>query len=542
MRRPAWVLAAGPRRVLVEAGGVVFVLMLLLAVLFASVPDPDRRLSALTIGPAGVGMLVGVATALRLRPAGGRRRRWSELARVGVPLLGTWLGGSLALLGGELLAMRVGWVEREAPLDLWWAPALGGFAAVLSAAAYGLGRGAVLAWPRWDRLRRSRLVWSLTHAQLTASLSLTLVIAALLTAGTLVVAVSRAWRAAPGEADSIPDAVVGLLATVTEQVIPAMVVFVMASLVIGVLLVLPIALVSVVVLPRTTRRLEHLAAATAALRGGDLAARVPVGGEDEVARLQADFNAMAADREWSRSELEAERDAVARLLADRRGLVAAVSHELRTPVATLRGYLDSALGRWDGAPPPTLRDDLGVMAAETERLGRLIDDLFTLSRAEVGRLPMTLRPTDIGALLRRAAAVVAPLAWDRGRVQVVAEAAPDVPAALADPDRLEQVVRNLIANAVRHTPPGGVVLLSAEAAGNAVLVQVKDTGEGIAADDLPHIWERFYRADSARARDGGGAGLGLALVKEQTEAMGGGVAVESAVAAGSCFSLRLPAA
>ena len=542
MRRPAWVLAAGPRRVLVEAGGVVFVLMLLLAVLFASVPDPDRRLSALTIGPAGVGMLVGVATALRLRPAGGRRRRWSELARVGVPLLGTWLGGSLALLGGELLATRLGWVEREAPLDLWWAPALGGFAAVLSAAAYGLGRGAVLAWPRWDRLRRSRLVWSLTHAQLTVSLSLTLVIAALLTAGTLVVAVSRAWRVAPGEAGSIADAVVGLLATVTEQVIPAMVVFVLASLVIGVLLVLPIALVSVVVLPRTTRRLEHLAAATAALRGGDLAARVPVGGEDEVARLQADFNAMAADREWSRSELEAERDAVARLLADRRGLVAAVSHELRTPVATLRGYLDSALGRWDGAPPPTLRDDLGVMAAETERLGRLIDDLFTLSRAEVGRLPMTLRPTDIGALLRRAAAVVAPLAWDRGRVQVVAEAAPDVPSALADPDRLEQVVRNLIANAVRHTPPGGVVLLSAEAAGNAVLVQVKDTGEGIAADDLPHIWERFYRADSARARDGGGAGLGLALVKEQTEAMGGGVAVESAVAAGSCFSLRLPAA
>ena len=153
-----------------------------------------------------------------------------------------------------------------------------------------------------------------------------------------------------------------------------------------------------------------------------------------------------------------------------------------------------------------------------------------------------MRPTDIGALLRRVAAAVAPLAWERGRVEVLAEAPPDLPPALADPDRLEQVVRNLVANAVRHTPPGGLVLLAAAAEAGAIVVRVKDTGEGIAPDDLPRVFERFYRADAARDRDRGGAGLGLALVKELTEAMGGSVGVESVAGEGSVFTVRLPAA
>ncbi|MGH2355618.1 MAG: sensor histidine kinase, partial [Chloroflexota bacterium] len=331
----------------------------------------------------------------------------------------------------------------------------------------------------------------------------------------------------------------------------------------AIILVLPPTfLLAYAVLRPVTRRLEHLAAATDALRAGDLAARVPVGGADEVARLQADFNAMAANLERAVGDLQAQRDAVARLLHARRELVAAVSHELRTPVATVRGYLDSALEHWDGVPPPTLQGDLSIMAGETERLQHLIDDLFTLSRAEVDRLPLVVGPTDVGAVLRRCAAAAAPLAWNRGRVEVLAEAPPDLPSVLADADRLEQVVRNLVTNAVRHTPPGGLVLLTASLADGAVVIQVKDTGEGIAPQDLPHIWERFYRADGARGRDQqgertsetgetgthtgvaqeapGGAGLGLALVKELTEAMGGAVAVESAPGQGACFTLRLP--
>jgi signal transduction histidine kinase len=223
-------------------------------------------------------------------------------------------------------------------------------------------------------------------------------------------------------------------------------------------------------------------------------------------------------------------------------LVVAVSHDLRTPVATLSAHLDSALAHWDTGPPPTLRDDLATMTAETERLGRLIDDLFTLARAEVATLPLAVRPTDVGALLRRCAAAAGPPAWERGRVEVLAEVPSDLPPALADPDRLERVVRNLVANAVRHTPPGGLVLLTGAPDDGAVVVQVRDTGEGIAAEDLPRIFERFYRSGPARDRDGGGAGLGLALVKELTEAMGGMVSVESQLGTGSTFTLRLPAA
>jgi two-component system sensor histidine kinase BaeS len=131
------------------------------------------------------------------------------------------------------------------------------------------------------------------------------------------------------------------------------------------------------------------------------------------------------------------------------------------------------------------------------------------------------------------------VAWERGRVEVLATPPTPPLRVLADSGRLEQVVGNLVANAVRHTPPGGLVVLSAAAAGDAVSIEVKDTGEGIAAEDLPHIWERFYRGAGAPA---GGAGLGLALVKELSEAMGGAVDVESTPDQGSVFVVRLPAA
>src|SRR5690606_6300326 len=123
---------------------------------------------------------------------------------------------------------------------------------------------------------------------------------------------------------------------------------------------------------------------------------------------------------------------------------------------------------------------------------------------------------------------------------VMAEAQPETPPALADPARLEQALVNLVRNAVRHTPPGGIVALSVSATPEAVLVAVRDTGEGIAPEELPQIWEPFYRGARARGEDAGGAGLGLALVRELTEAMGGAVTVESEPGAGSCFTLRLP--
>ncbi len=127
-------------------------------------------------------------------------------------------------------------------------------------------------------------------------------------------------------------------------------------------------------------------------------------------------------------------------------------------------------------------------------------------------------------------------------MEVVAEVASDLPLALVDSNRLNQVLQNLLHNGVRHTPPGGIVAISASADAERVLLQVKDTGEGIAADDLPHIWERFYRSDRARMQSASGSGLGLALVKELTEAMGGSVSVVSTLGKGSCFTVAVPRA
>jgi len=248
---------------------------------------------------------------------------------------------------------------------------------------------------------------------------------------------------------------------------------------------------------------------------------------------------MASDLERTLSALEAERDTVTGLLDTRRELVASVSHELRTPVATMRGYLESALANWDDAPPPTLRHDLEVIEREISRLQALIDDLFTLSRAEVGRLTLRCEPTDVGELIQRVVDTSAPLAWASGRVQIVSELAPNLPAALVDAGRLEQILRNLTHNSLRNTPPGGIIVIAASADSDTIRLEVRDTGEGIASEDLPHIWERFYRGAKG---DDYNAGLGLALVKELTIAMGGSVVVESLPGQGCCFSVRLPVA
>jgi len=269
---------------------------------------------------------------------------------------------------------------------------------------------------------------------------------------------------------------------------------------------------------------------------------VTVQGEDEVAQLQADFNAMAECLEQTLRDLEHERDAVSQLLVSRRQLVVSVSHELRTPVATVRATLESMLGRQQGALAPALRRDLQVMQGEIERLHRLIDDLFALSQVEAGQLALDLDSVDVSPLIRRIVDAMAPLAWEASRVQVVAEIPDALPSARIDPSRLEQVLANLVRNGTRHTPPGGIVAVMASIEGDWVRVDVRDTGEGIPPQDLPRIWERFFRGERARAEDQRGIGLGLALVKELTEAMGGSAAVESTLGQGSCFTIRLPMA
>jgi signal transduction histidine kinase len=519
--RSYW-LSASPARAVAEA--VLLAVALLLGSLLLAMPLPREAPQQIRLDLNLVlldGPVCALWCALRLRLHRGTWWRGTLVDGAIGGLLGLIPSATL-IASAYILAAQLGALApytqariRDIPISWFAAFAFAAFCVEFSAFRVG-----VRLWLFWDHLRRTQLRWALTHAHL-----MVIVLGAGLLGALEVLARLSNPRG------------------FTTLFVP-MLFFLAGFILIALLLVLlPAALFSYVVSRPTTRRLEALAEATSALRAGDYSIRVPVAGEDEVAQLQANFNAMAADLQRAVSELETQRDTVAQLLEARRQLVASVSHELRTPVATLRGYLESTLRHWNGVPPPTLRRDLEVMERETIHLQALINDLFALARAEVGQLDLRREPTDVAALARRVVQAMAPLAWQSGRVEVVVEApADDAPLALADVSRLEQVLQNLIHNGVRHTPPGGIVAVVVGAADDAVTLQVNDTGTGIAPEDLPHIWERFYRAESSRARSDGGTGLGLALVKELTEAMSGTVAVVSTPGEGSRFTVQLPRA
>jgi signal transduction histidine kinase len=453
---------------------------------------------------------------------------WRRLVREGMAAVALSLMLSVGLLAVVFL---LGWGEWLASTN----PGVGGFSLVLAASGqtFLVLRTGLWLWRFWDRLRRRRLLWALTHAHLMVVVLAVVLFAILATFQVML----------PSPLGSFVPEEGGLAALVVDRIIltifPLFGVIAVVTVILLAVVLPPSAIFSYFVARRTTRRLEALAAAAKSLRDGDYAARIEVMGEDEVAQLQADFNAMANDLERTVDALQAERDKVASLLQSRRDLMANVSHELRTPVATIRGYLESTLASHDGEPRK-LRHDLEVMEREVGHLQMLIEDLFTLSRAEVGELALACEPVDVGAIVQRMVDTVAPLAWRAGRVEVVAQVPLDLPSALADERRLEQALSNLLHNGVRHTPPGGIVAVMATAEQEAVRIEVRDTGEGIPPEDLPHVWERFYRGERARAEDSRGAGLGLALVKELTEAMGGTVKVESVSGQGSCFVVKLP--
>ncbi|MBX3084078.1 MAG: HAMP domain-containing protein [Anaerolineae bacterium] len=381
-------------------------------------------------------------------------------------------------------------------------------------------------WALWEVARKRHLRWSIVHAQLMTLLVL--------------LAVFVVWQAVEfsrnlsiGEQPLEITSPAGVLLSVTLMLIFAVVVIVISLPVIVGLMALG-AVLSYTISRRTTRRIEALATATSSVRNGAYDTRVEVDGEDEIAQLQQDFNAMTAELEHTLAALKTERDTVTGLLQTRRELIASVSHELRTPLASIRGYLDSTLEHWQNTPPPTLRHDLTVIEQEAIRVQRLVDDLFTLSRAEVGRLTLRCVPTELVSILRRIVDTGAPLAWQQRRVKLSIETPPQL-AAVVDETRLEQVLWNLVHNALRHTAPGGIVVIAARATDARAQIDVRDTGDGIPPDELAHVWERFYRGDRSD-----GAGLGLALVKELTEAMDGTVAVSSEPGKGSVFSVAFP--
>ena len=204
--------------------------------------------------------------------------------------------------------------------------------------------------------------------------------------------------------------------------------------------------------------------------------------------------------------------------------------------------LQMQAGTEAGRPIPVPQDTLEALHQEMGRLTDMVDDLFSLARAGTGALPMRVEPTDVAALVREQGELLRPLVRRHGAITLSVEVGPGLPGALADGDRLRQILANLVRNAARHTPEGGIIALAAGAEDQWVVIMVADTGEGIAPEHLPRIFEPFYRADPARSRAAGGAGLGLSIVSEFVQLMGGHVTATSTVGEGSCFRVYLPRA
>jgi signal transduction histidine kinase len=214
-----------------------------------------------------------------------------------------------------------------------------------------------------------------------------------------------------------------------------------------------------------------------------------------------------------------------------------IAHELRTPLSNIRGYLE-ALQDGVTEPSATLIDSLHD---EALLLNRLVDDLQDLALAEAGQLTLVRRPTALQGIVESMVQAMSPLASKQNLcVNVVLPA--DLPPVIVDAERIGQVLRNLVQNAFTHTPPGGEIIIEATTVDSMVAVEVRDTGQGIAAEHLPYIFDRFYRTDRSRSRATGGAGLGLAIVKQLVQAHGGEVRVTSTPGVGTTFTFTVPVA
>ncbi|MBX2997337.1 MAG: HAMP domain-containing histidine kinase [Caldilineaceae bacterium] len=291
----------------------------------------------------------------------------------------------------------------------------------------------------------------------------------------------------------------------------------------GSLVAVLVALLLGIFLARTlTHPLRELTEATRSLARGALGQQVPVRSSDELGELTASFNQMSAD--------------LAQSVQQRRQMTADIAHDLRTPLSVILGYTEALSdGKIPGAP-----EIYTVIHGEAQHLQRLIEDLRILSLADAGELTLNRQQMSPAALLERTAAAYTVKAQEK-EIDLRMEVSEDLPRISVDPERMAQVLGNLVSNAIRHTPHGGHVVLSADAKDGRVFIHVQDSGEGIAPEDLPHIFNRFYRGNAARVQIEGESGLGLAIVRSLIEAHGGAISVESTPNIGTIFTATLAA-
>jgi signal transduction histidine kinase len=282
-----------------------------------------------------------------------------------------------------------------------------------------------------------------------------------------------------------------------------------------------------------TDRIVNLSRAAEELARGRLSARVIVQGKDELARLAKTFNEMAC-------QLEATVEKQRELDLLRRNLLAWVGHDLRTPLSSIRAIVEALA---DGVvdDPETVDRYLRTARREIRSLSTLIDDLFELAQIEAGGLRLDVSPNSLSDLVSDTLESFSELAA-RKSVRLKGGVDPDVDPVRVDARQIGRVLSNLLGNALQHTPAGGAVQIQVRRVAAGVQVEVRDTGTGIHAEDLPHVFERFYRGEKSRSRATGGAGLGLAIAKGIVEAHSGEIDVQSAPGEGTCFLFTLPTA
>jgi signal transduction histidine kinase len=280
-----------------------------------------------------------------------------------------------------------------------------------------------------------------------------------------------------------------------------------------------------------TRRLKYLVESVKQMKTGDLQTRVVIDGEDEISRLSTDFNEMAEALEFSQKELLQKQEKISALLASQKEWLLKISHELRTPITTLKAVLEST--------PPENVEEINkrtiILQQEVDGLHRLIEDLFALTQSEHAQLSLQMEsihvPDDLAPLL----SPLRTYAWEEKRIEMIINF--DLAALIIQVDRmrLSQVLHNLIHNAVRYTPLGGVISIRGSRMADQFILTIKDTGEGIPADLIEKVWDPFQKHPRSS-----GAGIGLTLSKELVLSMGGTIAIKSEPNCGACFEIQFP--
>jgi two-component system, OmpR family, phosphate regulon sensor histidine kinase PhoR len=300
---------------------------------------------------------------------------------------------------------------------------------------------------------------------------------------------------------------------------------------------LPALLIAALVARVLSHRFSRITSHAAELARGNFRARLE-GDSSEFGQLARTLNETAENLQHTVEQLEREHAELEKVERVRKDFVINVSHELRTPLASIQGYTETLI---DGAlhdPAHNMRF-LNIIRHNAERLARLTEDLLTLSRVEQKRQKFEFDSHPVNMLLADAIDLMRPIA-EKSDIGLRMAPAPDDAAAWCDSEAVSQILSNLLDNAIKYTHPGGSITVGAEPLGDFVQMMVRDTGIGIPEEDLPRLFERFYRVDKARSRELGGTGLGLSIVKHLVAAQGGSIRVESRVGEGSTFYFTLP--